>query len=368
VRTTRGDLALRNLSDRINTLQKRAAKAPLGLPFREQLVDQLITRTQVLGTFEDFATVLEVGESAVRDYPRNAKAWLLRARSFGAVHRFDEAGKDLEVARGLGADVDAKLAALALARGQNLEGALDFARRRVSESASPDRLGLLANAEAALGEFDAADEHFAAALAGLKDVSPFPVAMLSFARGVMWAEQANTPERARPHYLEALRRLPEYVVANVHLAEIEAEAGERDAAIERLRRIVDRTQDPEPRGYLGELLLERDAHDPAAAALIARARDDYRRLLGQARAAFLDHAAEFFGGPGGDPALSVALARENLALRPTPRAYALAIEAAVAAHDTELTCELGARASPLGERSRNLAELLARERARCETR
>jgi tetratricopeptide (TPR) repeat protein len=185
---------------------------------------------------------------------------------------------------------------------------------------------------------------------------------------VMLAEQANAPERARPHYLEALHRLPQYVVANVHLAELEAEAGERDAAIDRLRQIVDQTRDPEPAGYLGELLLERDAYDPAAVGLIERARNGYQRLLDQYRAAFLDHAAEFFGGPGRDPALSVALARENLALRPTPRAHALAIEAALAAHDRPLTCQLVAAASPLGERSRNLAELLSREQALCATR
>jgi tetratricopeptide (TPR) repeat protein len=368
VRTTRGDLALRNLSDHIDTLQKRAAKGPLALPFREQLVDQLITRTQLLGTYDDFARVLELGESAVRDYPRSAKAWLLRARTLGAVHRFDEATKDLEAARGLGADVDAKLAALALARGQDVERVRDFARRRVTESASSDRLGLLANAEAALGEFEAADEHYAAALAGLRDVSPFPVALLSFARGVMWAEQADAPERARPHYIEALRRVPRYVVANVHLAELEAEAGQRDAAIERLLAIVDQTSDPEPAGLLGELLLARDAHDSAASGLIGRARDGYQRLLERHRAAFLDHAAEFFGGPGHDPNLSVTLARENLALRPTPRAHALAIEAALAAHDTALTCQLVAAASPLGGRSRNLAGLLSQQQARCVTR
>jgi tetratricopeptide (TPR) repeat protein len=367
-RTTRGDLALRNLSDRISMLEKRAGKAPLDLPFREQLVDQLLTRTQLLGTFDDFGRALELGEAAVRDYPKNPKALALRARTRSAVHRFHEAAEDLEAARGLGADVDAKLAALAVARGQNLEAARDFARGRVSRSASSDRLGLLANTEAALGEFEAADEHFQAALAGLKDVSPFPVAMLTFARGVMWAEQAGDPARARPHYVEALRRLPQYVVANVHLAELEAQSGQRDLAIERLRKVVDQTADPEPAGYLGELLIERDATDATAAALITRARDGYTSLIERYRAAFLDHASEFFGGPGNDPARALAFAQENLALRPTPRAHALAIEAAVAAHDVPLTCQLVEAARPLGARSRNLAELLSAEQPQCGTR
>src|SRR5690606_35208397 len=157
-----------------------------------------------------------------------------------------------------------------------------------------------ASAEAALGEFEAADEQFAAALATLRDVSPFPVAQLCFQRGVMWGEQAANPERALPHYVEAVRRLPGYVVANVHLAELEVELGQRAAALERLRAIVDRPADPEPAGFLGELLSSGAPPDPAGRALIERARAAYDGLLGRHPEAFLDHAAEFFAGPGGD--------------------------------------------------------------------
>jgi len=53
-----------------------------------------------------------------------------------------------------------------------------------------------------------------------RDVSPFPIAYVAFQRGVMWAELANAPERALPLYREAVERLPGYVVANVHLAEL----------------------------------------------------------------------------------------------------------------------------------------------------
>jgi len=367
-RTTRGDLALRNLTDRVDTLEKRIVKQPQQTQLREQLVDALILRSQLLGTFDDLSRALELAEQTLTEHPRQPKLLELRASALSAVHRFDDAVRDLEAARELKANVDGKLAALALARGQNLEAARDYAQQRVSLSATPDRLGLLANAEAALGEFESADEHFGAALAGLRDVSPFPVAMLEFARGVMWAEQANDPARARPHYEEALRRLPQYVVANVHLAELEAESGQKDAAIERLRRIVDQTADPEPAGYLGELLQERAPGDPNASAFIERARQGYTRLLAQHRAAFLDHGSEFFAGPGKDAGLAVTLARENLTLRPTPRAYALAIAAATAAGDAALGCRLAADAAPLVPRSHNLRELLSGMSASCANR
>jgi tetratricopeptide (TPR) repeat protein len=367
-RTTRGDIALRNLSDRVSTLEKAAARGAPALPAREQLVDALLTRAQFSGTFTDFERALEIGEGAVRDFEGDAKARLLRARTRSAVHRFDEATQDLEAAARLGADVDERLAWIRIAQGRNLEAARAFAQSRLERSRSLETLGLLAAAEAALGEFDAADDHFAAALATLHDVSPFPVAQLCFQRGVMWAEQAARPERALSYYAEAVRRLPQYVVANVHLAELEASLGRPDAAIQRLQGIVDQSEDPEPRGYLGTLLAARNPADPTARVLTERARIGYESLLARHRTAFLDHAAEFFSGVGERPDLASAFAQENLALRQTPRAYALAIEAAFAAQDSPLACRELEAAQAIRAHSRNLADLLERERARCATR
>ena len=326
-------------------------------------MEALLTRVQFRGTFTDFDRVREIAEAAVRDLPNRPEPLQLRARAASAVHRFEDAVKDLQAAAALGADVDARLASIRVAQGRELEAARDFARNRVEL------------AERWLGEFDAADEHYAAALAQLHDASPFLVAQLCFQRGVMWAEQADRPDRAEPFYAEAVRRLPQYVVANVHLAEIEAHSGRRDAAIERLRGLTDRvergvpaTLDPEPLGLLGELLAERTPGDPAAAELIGRARAGYERLLEQHRTAFLDHGAEFFSGPGADATRGLALAQENLTLRPTPRAYALTIEAAFAAHDVGLGCRLLDEAAPASRHSKNLTALIERDEGRCATR
>lgn len=367
-RTTRGDIALRNLSDRVSTLEKAAGRAVPSLAVREQLIDALLTRAQFAGTFVDFDRALALGEGAVGDFAGDARAWLLRARTLSAVHRFDDAAQDLEVAARLGANVDERLAWIRIAEGRDLEAARAFAQSRVERSRSLENLALLANAEAALGEFEVADAHYAAALATLHDVSPFPVAQLCFQRGLMWAEQAARPERASSYYAEAVRRLPQYVVANVHLAELEAASGHPDAAIQRLRGIVDRTEDPEPAGHLAQLLASQNPEDPAARTLSERARIAYENLLARHRAAFLDHAAEFFSGPGARPELASTLARENLALRRTPRAYALAIEAAFAAHDSPVACREVDAAQTVRARSRNLAELLDREGVRCATR
>ncbi len=332
---------------------------------RSRLAESLLTRAQFLGTFPDFARALEIGKSAAAELPGQAQAHALYARALGAVHRFAEAEGELDAADKLGFDSAAQRVTIHIAEARELEAALLFAERRAVAAPSLTHLSLWANAEAALGNFEAADAHYLAALASYHDVAPFPIAYVSFQRGVMWAEMADLPERALPCYAEAVRRLPQYVAANVHLAELEVARGARASAIERLRRIVDQTSDPEPYGQLGALLLAQHPDDARGLELLASARAGYDQLLLQHRSAFLDHAAEFFAGPAGDPTRALTLALENLELRRTPRAHALVVEAAVAAGDMALACRFIEAALPSEGRSANLRALLEREGPRC---
>lgn len=363
--TTRGELALRNLNDRIATLERRVAGSRSDLATRSLLFDLLLTRVQFLGTFADFARLDALAQAALVDFPEQGGAHLLAARALSAVHRFEEAEAELARAAALGADTALALASLHVAQGRRLEAARELSSRRATAAPSLEHFTAWANAEAALGEFERADEHYRAALDSYRDVSPFPVAYLSFRRGVMWAEMANQPGRARAAYVEAVSRLPEYVAANVHLAEMEAESGDRAQAIERLRRVLAHGSDPEPMGYLGELLRESTPDEPSAGELIARAGARYAELLSRHPAAFADHAAEFFMGPGADPARALELARQNLKLRQTPRAYELAIEAARAAGDGPLLCSFVESARPLSSRSHPLRAALEAEASRC---
>jgi tetratricopeptide (TPR) repeat protein len=362
-RTTRGDLALKNLDDRITTLESRVSGTS-DLQTRTRLSDLLLTRVQFLGTFSDFARIDDVARTALRDFPNEAGAHLLEARALGAVHRFSEAEGSLARAAALGADVAPALAAVHIAQGRELPAALAVAEQHAKTAPTLEALALWANAEAALGDFERADEHYRAALDGYDDVLPFPVAYVQFQRGVMWAEMANDPARALPYYVEAVARLPQYVAANVHLAELESAGGKQREAIERLRRVMTRTSDPEPAALLGELLAQSDPPDPAAEELLTRARSSYAELLARHPTAFLDHAAEFFMGPGADPARALELARENLNVRETPRAYTLAIEAARAA-DPALACSLAEKARPLSPRNHNLRTVLDADASRC---
>ena len=137
-------------------------------------------------------------------------------------------------------------------------------------------------------------------------------------------------------YARAISYLPEFVAANVHLAELEAARGDRAASAARLEHAAARSEEPEALARLGEL------HIGAGDAVrgqreIARARDRYEFLLRRHPLAFADHAAEFYLGPGADAERAWILSRQNLANRETGRAVALALAAARATgrHEAE---------------------------------
>ena len=67
-----------------------------------------------------------------------------------------------------------------------------------------------------------------------RGTSPFPLAMLELQRGQLWMEHDDL-RRAAPGAAAAVRRLPAYVPAQGHLAELDAALGETAAAIDRLR-------------------------------------------------------------------------------------------------------------------------------------
>jgi tetratricopeptide (TPR) repeat protein len=143
----------------------------------------------------------------------------------------------------------------------------------------------------------------------------------------MWAERARDPARAEALFAQALRYLPGFTAAAIELAELEAARGDLAPAIARLEQVTTAHDEPEALGLLGALRLR--TGDPARAALaLSRARLRFETLLQRHPLAFADHAAEFYLGAGGDPERAWSLAAQNLAARPTARAFDLAIAAA----------------------------------------
>jgi tetratricopeptide (TPR) repeat protein len=152
--------------------------------------------------------------------------------------------------------------------------------------------------------------------------------LLDFQRGLMWLEQRDL-HTARAWFEAAQRRVPAYAAALGHLAEVDIALGEREAAISRLRPLTVSSDDPEYAAQLAGLLSEAGQAQEARL-WRARAAARYDELMARHSAAFADHAAEFWLTAGADVRRALQLARQNLAIRQTPRAYALVHRAALA--------------------------------------
>ena len=199
------------------------------------------------------------------------------------------------------------------------------------------------------GHVEDADALYATALAELDTTSPFPAAAVWFARGLMWSEQAGDARRGAAMYAQALALVPEYVAANLHLAEIEAARGDVAPAVARLERSTAATGDAESLALLGALH-ERVGQAARGRGEIEQARRRYQALFERQPLAFADHAAEFYLGAGADAERGLYWARIDLLARETRRATALALRAArQAGRDDEardLAARLAARFDP----------------------
>ncbi len=174
------------------------------------------------------------------------------------------------------------------------------------------------------------------------------MAWTEFQRGQLWERQGQ-PTKAISYYRAATERLPEYAVAQAHLAGLLAAEGDRPQAIERLREVTKTATDPEFVGQLAGLLEEAGQHDEAAK-LKAQATAGFEKLLARHPAAFADHAARFYLGPGANPKRAFELAELNLEGRQSPDAFDLGLTAALEAgrqgHRVQARAERAATAMP----------------------
>ncbi len=287
---------------------------------------------------------------------------LLRARTYAAAHRFAQAQSDLDAALQSGADarqVALQRASILVATG-HADDAVRLLGRHAGRLPGYAVHSAFAAAHAELGRYAEADRHYRLALGELRTTSPFPYAWTHFARGLMWSEQAGDARRGEAEYALALAYLPAFASALVHKAELEFARGDVAAAIRRITPLAGAGHEPEALSLLGEILRnggDRIGGDRAVAAAALR----YEALLHRQPLAFADHAVEFYRGPGNDAAAAWHWARRNLANRATPRAFALAIDAAAA--NARDVCDLVREMRTLpGERALSKTARAGRER------
>jgi tetratricopeptide (TPR) repeat protein len=326
INTTSSAIAFANLDQQI-----QQAGNEIGV---EEL---LLVRSRFLADYEalDRASALGEGRYAT------GRELLLRARTRSAVHRFTDALADVEAAERTGAKPDessALRASILVAIGRATEVIPQLEANLLGHPGFASR-SALAVAYAAVGRLDDADRLYAEALSSLDTTLPFPYAWIYFARGLMWSEQGGNQARAELLYAQALKYVPEFVTATIHLAEIETLSGDPESAIRRLEEIVHSSHEPEALALLGVLHL-RAGDSERGSNEIAEARTSYNLLLSRDPFAFADHGAEFYLGPGADPERAWLLAQQNLANRQTPRAAALAIKAAEASGHYSGACAL----------------------------
>lgn len=327
--TTSGVLALLNLQAQIEGLQ---ARADAGLSLVEEqtgLIELVTLRGLILGRIADYQWAEKRAERLVLKCPTEGVSFIARARARGTFHRFAEALADLDEAERLGTrreTVAGERAGIFQALGRYDE-ALALCGEAVERRSDFNSLSALATLHAERGETARAEQLFAESRSSHRGVSPIPLALLDFQRGHMWMAQGDL-QQSRVWFEASIHRLPDYAQAQGHLAEAEAEFGETETAIRRLRPLTVSSDDPDYCSAL-DRVLRLAGRDEEAAPWRTRAAIRYDALLRQHPEAFADHAAAFWL-EAGDPHRARELARQNLELRRTPRAQRLVARASSA--------------------------------------
>ncbi|HEU4402235.1 MAG TPA: tetratricopeptide repeat protein [Candidatus Polarisedimenticolia bacterium] len=365
-RTTDGTIAVANLQAQIDGEERLASYGPLSVAQRAGIAELIAMRGQFTGRIADYEQAEQIAERLVREAPDDPVSFLARAQARSTFHRFPEALADLEQAERLGLNgerVESLRAAVDQATGHFAEA---LAVRQRTAHARPDlrSLGAEASVRADRGDIEEAERLFTQAPHHYRDVSPFPIAWLYFQQGSMWMREGRL-ERARTLFEAAHQRLPAYAAAQGHLAEAEAALGGYSRAIDLLRPLAQDSDDPDYAAQLARILGEAGRSEDAA-----RWRDTaakrYDDLIARHPEAFADHAAEFWLGAGNDPGRALKLARMNLTVRRTPRAFELVLQAALAAGDTAVACDAATQAAALPHLWPALCTLTSRALTACQ--
>jgi tetratricopeptide (TPR) repeat protein len=341
--TTDGEIAIINL----NSARLRSWSRFHQDPQRPGVAETIMEHEQLTAQFAGDPSALDRMESLAEQLARlevsSPRTALIQAQVASALHRFSDARHYLAQASRGGApheDVKRILLSVDQACGTNLEAVLDQRRRIAAKSDRLEDLVALSGLLADLGDFNEADETLRQALRRYQDVSPFPVAWVSFQMGMLWGELVPEPQLswAEQWYQKAIVCLPCYVRARVHLAEICLAQGRLGEAESTLRPAL-ASGDPEVAWRLADVLkfakgaAEAEQH-------LETARSGFETLLNRHPLAFADHGAEFYAGGGNDAHRAIELARVNVANRPTLRSFAQAHAIAISAGDTKSASEL----------------------------
>jgi len=327
---THGTIAMLNLRAQIDSLEPDVRRGHASIESRVGLIELITLRGLILGRIADYQRAEEMSEQLVRDAPADGTAFVARARSRAVFHRFTDALDDIDRAERLSLDAgitNHERASIYQALGRYDE-ALAMREEAADRRASFENLAALVGLYAERGEIDATERMDAESRRRYRGVSPFPLALLDFQLGLMWMNKGRLDD-ARASFDVARRRVPAYAPAQGHLAEVEAAQGEIGSAVACLHVLAVSSDDPDYAAQLARILGDVGrAHESRHWCRLAATR--YDELVACHPEAFADHAAEFWLAAGANPEKALRLARMNVEVRKTPRAYGLLAQAVAA--------------------------------------
>jgi tetratricopeptide (TPR) repeat protein len=328
VPVTDGMIALLNLEAQIDGQQSEAMLNHATVEAQVALIELITLRGLILGRIVDYECAERLAERLTRSEVANGAAFVGRARTRATLHRFADALNDLDIAERLSPNIetiDVERAAIFQGLGRYDE-ALAIRQGATDRRPSFETLGTLAGLYAERGEIETAESLYLESRRCYRGVSPFPLALLEFQCGLMWMNNGRLGD-ARTSFDTARRRVPAYAPAQGHLAEVEAEIGDIEAAVTRLYPLAISSDDPDYAAQLARILGNAGRTDESRH-WCQRAATRYDELVARHPEAFADHATEFWLAAGADPSKALRLARINLEVRKTPRAYDLLSQAA----------------------------------------
>ncbi len=326
---TDGTIALLNLRAQIDSLEADVKLGHSTVESRVGLIELITLRGLILGQIADYQRAEAIAEQLVRDAATDGRAFIARARTRAVFHRFTDALGDIDRAERLGLNsetTNGDRAAIFQALGRYDE-ALAIREEAADRRASFENVAALVGLYSEIGEIEAAERMYAESRRRYRGVSPFPLALLDFQLGLMWMNKGRLDD-ARTSFDAARRRVPAYAPAQGHLAEVEAELGETESALARLHSLAASSDDPDYVAQLARLLRDAGCSQFRHWCRLAAAR--YDELIASYPEAFADHAAEFWLAAGANPDKALPLARMNVEIRKTPRAYDLLARAVAA--------------------------------------
>src|SRR6266576_6112900 len=242
---TDGTIALLNLQAQIDGLEPDVSLSQATVESRIGLIELITLRGLILGHIADYQRADEMAEQLVRDAATDGTAFVARARTRAVFHRFTDALEDIDRAERLGLNAESTnrdRAAIFQALGRYDE-ALAMRKAAADRRASFENVAALVGLYADRGDSDAAERLYAESRRRYRGVSPFPLALLDFQLGLMWMNTGRLDD-ARTSFDTARRRVPAYAPAQGHLAEGEAELGDIESALDRLRSLAGSSDDP----------------------------------------------------------------------------------------------------------------------------